>query len=167
MPSLRSRLFAPAMVLALALSPAVAQPAPPSPSHIAVAKTVVASSGLTRSFDSLLPSFAEQVRQGAVTRPEITKDLNEVLTSLQPEMELQKQEMINAAARLFANRLTEAELKDIAAFFQSASGKRYVETQPLVLDDIVQEMENWTQRVSEYVMVRVRAEMGKRGHQMQ
>jgi len=28
-------------------------------------------------------------------------------------------------------------------------------------------MQDWTQEVSEYVMVRVRAEMGKRGHQLQ
>jgi hypothetical protein len=32
---------------------------------------------------------------------------------------------------------------------------------------MVQEMQDWTTEVSEYVMVRVRAEMGKRGHQMQ
>ena len=28
-------------------------------------------------------------------------------------------------------------------------------------------MQDWTQEVSEYVMVRTRAEMGKRGHQLQ
>jgi hypothetical protein len=32
---------------------------------------------------------------------------------------------------------------------------------------MVRQMEVWTRDVSEYVMVRVRAEMGKRGHSMQ
>ncbi|SFG92418.1 DUF2059 domain-containing protein [Methylobacterium gossipiicola] len=157
-------------------APQAATPAPtpaantaPSitPSHLALAREVMLGSGIARSFDSIIPAFSEQIRQNAVTRPELTKDLDEVLNGLQPEMELQKQAMITTAARIYAARLTEAELADIAAFFRSPAGKRYVETQPQVLDGIVQAMQGWTQEVSEYVMVRVRAEMAKRGHQMQ
>ncbi len=125
------------------------------------------SSGIARSFDSILPAFGEQIRQAAVTRPELTKDLNDVIEKLQPELELQKQRIIETASRIYANKLTEAELRDIATFFRSPAGKRYVETQPQVLDDMVQAMQTWTQEVSEYMMVRVRAEMGKRGHQLQ
>lgn len=137
-----------------------------SQSHLSLAREVMLTSGVARSFDALLPAFGEQLRQANVTRPEIRKDLNEVLTALEPEMELQKQEMINIAARLYASRLSEAELRDIAAFFRSPVGRRYVEFQPQILDDMVQQMQSWTQRVSEYVMIRVRSEMGKRGHPM-
>jgi hypothetical protein len=31
---------------------------------------------------------------------------------------------------------------------------------------MVVEIENWTKQLAEYVMVRVRAEMSKRGHQL-
>ncbi|MFD0934903.1 DUF2059 domain-containing protein, partial [Methylobacterium trifolii] len=156
--------------------PAPAKPAAPAPTpaaptytpnHLALAREVMLSSGIARSFDSVLPAFADQIRQQAVTRPELTKDLEEVLTALRPEMELQKQRMIDVAARIYASKMTEAELQEIANFFRSAAGKRYVETQPQVLDEMVQAMQVWTQDVSEYVMVRVRAEMGKRGQQMQ
>ncbi len=152
-----------------AAKPAAAQSAPTAPSanHLALAREVMLSSGIARSFDSIIPSFADQIRQQAVTRPELAKDLNEVLAALQPEMELQKQRMVDTAARIYADKLTEAELKDIAAFFRSPAGKRYVESQPAVLDEMVQAMQGWTQEVSEYVMVRVRAELGKRGHQLQ
>ncbi|MEE7489951.1 DUF2059 domain-containing protein [Methylobacterium oryzae] len=138
-----------------------------SPSHLALAREVMLSSGIARSFDSVLPAFADQIRKQAVTRPELSKDLEEVLASLQPEMELQKQRMIDIAARTYASKFSEAELKEIATFFRSPAGKHYVEAQPQLLDEMVQEMQDWTQDVSEYVMVRVRAEMGKRGHQMQ
>ena len=90
-----------------------------------------------------------------------------MLASLRPEMELQKLRMIDTAARIYATKLTEPELQDIAAFFRSPAGKRYVDSQPVVLDEMVQAMQTWTQEVSEYVMVRVRAEMGKRGQEMQ
>lgn len=163
---------------AVPAKPATATPAAPTPaantqapafapSHMALAREVMLSSGIARSFDSIIPAFSEQIRQNAVTRPELGKDLDEVLVGLQPEMEMQKQAMIDTAARIYATRLTEAELADIAAFFRSPAGKRYVETQPQVLDGIVQAMQGWTQEVSEYVMVRVRTEMVKRGHQLQ
>ncbi len=176
----RSRVLLAGLLAATMASPALAQtkpaaPATPAapqagaitPSHLALAKEVMLSSGIARSFDSILPAFGEQIRQAAVTRPELTKDLNEVIEKLQPELELQKQRIIDTASRIYANKLSEGELRDIATFFRSPSGKRYVETQPQVLDDMVQAMQTWTQEVSEYMMVRVRAEMGKRGHQLQ
>ncbi|MCJ2034063.1 DUF2059 domain-containing protein [Methylobacterium sp. J-068] len=154
-----------------AAAPAPSTPAAQSPAytanHLALAREVMLSSGIARSFDSIIPAFSDRIRQNAVTRPELTKDLDAVLAGLEPELELQKQSMIDIAARIYASRLSEAELTEIAAFFRSPAGKRYVETQPQVLDDIVGAMQNWTQEVSEYVMVRVRAEMAKKGHQLQ
>lgn len=148
---------------------APAAPAEPviAPSHLALAREVMLNSGISRSFDSIIPAFSEQIKRNSLTRPELNKDLDEVLNSLEPETTMQKQRMIDIAARIYAKRLSEAELKEIVAFFRSPAGKRYVETQPQVLDDLVGAMQDWTQEVSEYMMVRVRVEMGKRGHQLQ
>jgi len=160
------RLAAAAFVLVLSAGAAVAQ-AQPSQTHLAAAREVALNSGITRTFDGMLTALEDQLRQITVTRPELTKDLNEVITSLKPEMELQKQQMINATARVFATRMTEAELKEVANFFKSPAGLKYVQTQPLVLDDLVKEIQTWTQNVAEYLMIRARAELGKRGHQIQ
>jgi len=179
-----SRLLAALVGLSLAAPclPALAQatkPAAPTPAantqaapaysanHLALARAVMLSSGIARSFDSIIPSFADQIRKQAVTRPELQKDLDEVLVALQPEMELQKQRMIDIAARTYAAKYSEAELTDIANFFRSPAGKRYVEMQPALLDEMVRAMQGWTEEVSEYIMIRVRAELAKRGHQLQ
>ena len=150
-------------------TPAASTPAAPNytANHLALAREVMLSSGIARSFDSIIPSFADQIRKQAVTRPELQKDLDEVLVSIQPEMELQKQRMIDIAARTYAAKFSESELNDIATFFRSPAGKRYVEMQPALLDEMVRAMQGWTEEVSEYIMVRVRAEMAKRGHQLQ
>ena len=147
--------------------PAAEQKQEISPNHLALARETMLNSGISRSFDSIIPAFSEQIKKNAVTRPELTSDLDDVIKNLQPEMELQKQRMIDIAARIYAQRLTEPELKDIVTFFRSPAGKRYVETQPQVLDELVGAMQDWTEEVSEYMMVRVRAEMGRRGHQLQ
>lgn len=165
--------LAAALAMALISAPAAAQTAPaatavpePSASHLAVARDVAKASGLTRSIDAVVPELYDQLKQSGVTRPELVKDLNEVLVILEPEMEKQKLLMTAQAARVFARNLTEAELKEIAAFFNSPIGQKYVSTQPIILDGVVREMQNWTESVSEYLVVRVRAEMGKRGHQL-
>lgn len=176
MTPLRFRSTVAALAIALCATSALAQqPSAPaaqpqpqySAAHLALAREVAIGSGLTRSFDSIIPQFGEQIKQQSVTRPEITKDLDATLATLAPEMELQKQQMIATTARVFASRLSEAELRDVAAFFKSPAGQKYVQTQPPVLDELVREMQTWTQNVAEYLMVRVRAEMSKRGHQMQ
>ena len=95
----------------------------PARAHLAVARDVVVLSGMTRTFDVIPPEMNEQIKKNAVTRPDLAKDLDQVIESLKPEMELQKQQMVNAAARVYASRVSEADLKEIAAFFKSPVGQ--------------------------------------------
>jgi uncharacterized protein len=164
-----------AWIAALALSAGAAfaqQPAPGAaptftPSHVAVARDVASASGITRSLEAIVPQLYDRIREQIVARPELTKDMEEVLKVLQPEMELQKQRMVSIIAGIYARQMSEAELNEVMTFFRSPTGRKYVETQPVILDDLVREMHRWTQEVAEYVMVRVRAELSKRGHQLQ
>jgi len=157
-----------AFALALMAGSVLAQtPSQPGAGHLAAARDLVLASGMQRSFDLVIPQLEERLRQSALTRPEIRKDLDAVLQSLKPEMEQQRQVMVNSAARVFAGQMNEAELKEIATFFKSPVGARYVQTQPAVLDALVREMQEWSETVAEYMLVRVRAEMGKRGHILQ
>lgn len=164
-----SRLVAATLALGLMVAPVFAQTAAPAatPSHLAVAREVAVATGMTRSFDAMTEPFLEQLQQMNVTRPEIKKDLDEVTTMLRPEIELQKEKMLDNVARVFAAQLTEQELNEIAAFYKTPTGVKYVSIQPGLLDDIVKDLATWTQNVSEYVMIRARAEMIKRGHQLQ
>jgi uncharacterized protein len=177
-----SRCAAFSLAASLLLSGAQAQQAPPrpaqpqggapapaanlSPTHLALARELTTMMGLSRLVDPILPAFGQQLRQRTVTRPELTKDLDQVLEALKPELEQQRQVMLDTTVRLYANAFTEAELKDLVAYFKTPTGQKYFQVTPKVLDLIDVETRRWAERVSEYVMVRVRAEMGKRGHQM-
>jgi hypothetical protein len=164
-----SRFAVAALAVVMLAAPVLAQQTAPQPSasHLAVAREVALGSGMTRSFDSITDQMLNQLSAMNVTQPEIKQDLDQVVEMLKPELEQQKQLMVDAAARVFANRMSESELKDVATFFKSPSGQKYVQTQPVILDDIVREIATWTQNVSEYIMVRARAEMKKRGHELQ
>lgn len=159
-----SRLVALTAALVLATGAAYAQQ--PSPSHLAAARAVVTSSGIVRSFDAILPQIFQQLRQTMATRPELTADLEKVIATITPQFERAKEEMVDVAAQVFVLQLSEEELKTIDAFFGSPAGKRYVETQPAVLDQMFSEMQEWSQVLSTVIINRVRAEMKVLGHEM-
>ena len=75
-------------------------------------------------------------------------------------------EIIDAAAKAYAARFTEQDLKDIVTFYKTAAGKKMLQQEPLVLDDTFGFVQQWQGRVSEDVMNRFRAEMKKKGHNL-
>ncbi len=132
-------------------------------SHLEAGRKVVISSGMSRSFDIIIPNLQEMMRRQMVTNPTAARELEEVFKTLEPEMDLQRRAMVTRAGRLMAQRMTEEELTAIAAFFETPEGRRYVEVQPLVVEDILGTMDVWAEEVAEYLQVRVRVEMQQRG----
>jgi len=139
----------------------------PSPSHLAAARALVISSGMSRSFSIIIPQFMDQIAQSLVqTRPEIAKDLEAVLTQMKPEFDHQADEMIDTAAQIYVKQMSEPDLKAADAFFESPAGKKYVETQPAFLSEVVTAMQVWQGKISTGMMTRVREEMKKKGHEI-
>lgn len=173
-----ARTFARALgfVALLAVAPAFAQTnapaaAPalgaPTAAQIALARDIVVDSGVSRSFAIVIPQFLDQIGTRLTqTRPDLIKDLNVVTEQIKPEFDKRVEQMVDTAGRLYAERLTEAQLKDVVAFFKSASGMKYVEQQPLVLNALYVSMQGWQQQISQDMMTRVREEMKKKGHEM-
>jgi uncharacterized protein len=166
-----------AVLLALglmAISPALAQqPATPpaatttgpTPQQISLARDVVLYSGIARSFETVVPQYFDQIGANLTrTRPEIVQDLKSVMTSLKPEFDKRVDEMIDNAARIYAARLTEQQLKDAATFFKSPAGVAYVQAQPALMNDLFPAMQAWQKQMSEDMVTRIRAEMKKKGH---
>src|SRR5829696_5929324 len=93
-----SRLAATSVALFMLAGSAFAQNQP-SASHLALGREVAVSSGMTRSFDAMVEPFLDQLQQMNVTRPEIKNDLTQVVAQIRPELDQQKQKMVDNAAR--------------------------------------------------------------------
>ena len=142
-------------------------PAAPSPSHLAAARALVVACGMSRSFSIIIPQFMDQIASSLTqTRPELRHDLNDVLTGLKPEFDKQADEMVDIAAQIYVKQMGEPDLKAAVAFFESPAGKKYVETQPAFLTEVVTAMQGWQGKISTDMMTRVRAEMKKKGHEI-
>ena len=135
-----------------------------APSHLQAARDVIIGSGIVRSFDGFIPQFVDQARTTmGSTRPELIKDLDEIAKTLPPRLNDLRSEIIEIGARVYANRLTEPELKEVAAFFKTPAGAKYVSSQPQILEELFGEMQGWTQRLGVRVVELFREELQKRG----
>jgi uncharacterized protein len=147
--------------------PALAATAPPSEAAMVAAREVVTGSGLAATFEGMVPQIAEQIRTGySRTRPDIIKDMEEALKLISTELSTQPARMIDEAATLYAVRMSEAELKDAAAFFKSAAGKKYVGSQGQVLNELFTKMQVFSQTLGNVMVDRLREELRKKGHQI-
>ena len=166
---------APAPAAPVPAAPAVAAPAPApaaeppaTPAQLAAAREVMLASGMSGAFAQVVPGIMEQLAVTIVrTRPELQKDLKEVLLGNVAGMSKQVEEdLVDASSKALARHMSEKELADAAAFFDSPAGKKYVQTQPILLDEIAPVMQTLRQKLSVDITTRVRAEMKKRGHDM-
>jgi len=172
----RSALVAAGVALLAAAAPVRAQtpaPAAPSqlanapnlsPSHLALAIDVVKSSGMSRSIETIVPTIVDKARQLFVQmRPELAGEIDKSIKALASEFDKQKDEALKLAAFGFGNRLSEAELKEINAFFTSANGRKFVESQPAILDEMFRNLDVFTERLSQFVVDKLRDDMKAKG----
>jgi uncharacterized protein len=146
---------------------APAAPAQISESHLAAARDVVIGSGLARTFEGMVPQIADQIRASySRARPEIIKDMEEALKPIIADLNKQADQMITIAARLYAARISEAELKEAATFFKSAAGQKYVNSQAQILNELFQEMQVFSQTLGNIMMDRLREELRKKNIQI-
>jgi hypothetical protein len=159
-----------AMLLLGAAQGATAQQnaaAPVVPSHLAMATEVLKSSGLMRTFEQSVPNVVQMLRTNVTRqRPELARDIEDSLKAVEAQVPGFTSDGVQNAARFLANRMTEAELKEVQTFLSSAVGKKYVETLPNFMEDMLPFLEQWTQVVGAQMTNVFREEMAKRGHRI-
>ena len=139
----------------------------PSPAALAAANELVTIKGAKTLYEPLIVGVVEKAKGMFLqTNPMLGKDLNEVAANLRSEFAPRAAEVMNATARLYADRFTEQELKDAVAFYKSPLGHKLLATEPAIADESVRAAAHWAEKLSEEIMSRMRAEMKKRGHEI-
>jgi hypothetical protein len=166
--NIKSRLAALALALsafALLLGPAAAQP--PNANALKAARELVEIKGGGKMFQPIVIGVVDQTRNALLqTNPQLAKDLQDVGNQLRAEFAPRSDELVAQAARFYADRFTEQELKDLVAFYKTPLGNKMLVQEPLVLDDSFGYVQQWAPKIGEEVMTRFRAEMKKKGHNL-
>jgi len=139
----------------------------PSQAAVLLAKQILETKHADSIFDPLIRGMVIKTRDFFMqTNFMWGKDLNEVADSLIKQYSVRSGELMNDAARIYASHFTEAELKQILAFYQSPLGQKLLTEEPNAADESMSMAGNWADKLSEEVMSKMRAEMKKRGHDM-
>jgi hypothetical protein len=150
-----------------AKSQGVAQPPQVSPAQLAVAKQIVEIKGVKAMFAPLVHGVVKKTSDSVIqSNPMWAKDIGEISAQIDKDFQPRGQEIVDATARFYASHFTEAELKQILAFYQSPVGQKMLADEPRALDESMAYAGSWGDNLSIEVMSKLRAEMKKRGHDM-
>lgn len=151
-----------------AVKPALAQATNPNPSPAAIliAKQILdIKHTKSNVYDPLVRGVIEKAKSEFMqTNFMWAKDLNEVAADLEKQYEPRADELLDAAARIYASHFTEAELKQILAWDQTPVGRKMMEEEPKAFDEGLAHAGEWGQNFSDEVIAKMREEMKKRGH---
>jgi len=156
------------VVLGLLSATASAQnKAAPSPAALAIAKELITLKGAAKAFDPLLAGVVEYHKNFFLqTNPNLGRDLDVVAQKLVAELAPRKAEMQQEIARIYAEHFTEQELKDALAFYKTPLGQKLISEEPKVLDESMKAADDWSRKFADEVVVKFRAEMKARGHNL-
>jgi hypothetical protein len=139
----------------------------PPAASVVLAKELVLLKGGNVMLDPIVPGVIESAKNVFLqTNPMLGKDLNDVATNLRKEFEGKRDELITLMARSYAQRFSEAELKELLAFFKTPLGKKMITDEPQIIDQAMGSTQTWTNTFSEQMMTRFRVDMKKKGHDL-
>ena len=144
--------------------PAATAPAAPTPAAIAAADTILGTIGLKQSIAIVVPGMMQELETNVTrTRPEIRDSLRATLKAIQPEFDQTARQTYIQAESMLASLMSEQDITQVAAFFDSPAGKKYVEVTPVFLQNLSDVTGNWREKLSTDILERARAEMKKKG----
>lgn len=158
------RSLALAAALAIAALSAPARADEPSANQLALAGKVLKDIGLQNSVEGLPPlTLSEIVNRIGQMHPEMQSALKDAATALIPEFLHSSDKVVADITHVLAVRMTEAELRDTAAFFESPVGQKYLATQPILIQEFSVASGPWRQQMANDMVTRLHDEMKKKG----
>ncbi len=139
----------------------------PSANSIALAKDLLVLKGGHQMFDNMVDNVIDRARDTFIpTNPNLAKPLGEVAAQLHAEFAPKKAEVLNEIAKAYARHFTEAELKELLAFYKTSLGRKVLSEESAAVEDGFKRAQSWSQAFSDQVLGRLRAEMKKKGYDL-
>ncbi len=143
---------------------ATAVPAPPSQAAINAADQLLIDMGVKQSIAKTVPAMMQELETNVTTtHPEIRDSLRQTLTAIKPEFDKSAQLTYEKVEALLALALSEKEIVEIATFFDSPTGKKYLALQPVFFQQLQEMLGPWQQSLSTDIVTKAREEMKKKG----
>jgi len=136
----------------------------PSAEAISAARELLSATGVARQFEAMIPMFSEQIAKIYIQQqPQHEKTIREVFTALAERMASRKSELIEEVVAVYARSFSATDLKELATFFASGAGQRFVEMQPQLLPETMRIGQRWGDRIGREIEIEMRQELRRKG----
>lgn len=147
----------------LAMAAVGARADEPTPAALDYANRIFIDIGVRASLDQIIPALLTELDRNVTnTHPEMKTALDATLHEIEPDFIKTEAPVLADIDKALASAMSEQELKETAAFFDSPAGKKFVAVQPAVLDQVGSLARAWHDKLSSDILERARAEMKKK-----
>ena len=113
-------------------------------SHLKAARAAVAAIHATDPFDAILPQAAAALESQLIQKnPDMQELIGKTISEKALALASRRADLEKEAALAYAKVFSEKELTDIAAFYNSDSGKKLLDSGPTVTRDLVKAADIW------------------------
>jgi hypothetical protein len=115
-----------------------------SESHLSAARDAMTSARTTERFDSILPRIAAEAKAELIrNRPDQEAKLTELVDEVAISLASRRGDLETEVATVFAKAFSEEELTEIAAFYNSETGKKFLKESPIVIREMTNASRVW------------------------
>ena len=131
--------------------------------HLAAARSVLTALNATEQFDGILPSAAQVLKNELIQKnPDLQEAIIEVVDQTAFSLASRRGDLEREAATIYARTFSEAELNDIAAFYNSAAGKKLLSQGANVSVEVMRAADIWQRGIARDLAQQSGEELGKR-----
>ena len=139
--------------------------APPiDPARVAAAKDLFKATGQDAAFETVIDTMLKGLAdQAARQRPAAADEIRAVFASMRQKFLAEKEAAIAMTAPLYAEKFTVEEMGEVAAFYRSPVGRKFVREQPEIMQRSMRLGMAWGERLGREAAEEARRELKKRG----
>lgn len=143
--------------------PAATQTA--NPELLSAAKELVTIMRAADQLKTIFPLIMNAMRPAIVQdRPEVGKDFDALMPGLMRLMESRADDLVASMAAVYARNFTVVQLREIADFYRTPTGKAMLEKQPVLAQESLQVGQRFAQSLAGEFQTQIRNELRKKGH---
>jgi hypothetical protein len=134
---------------------------------MAAAVELVEAADMDQIFDTVLPLFGDQIVQLVLqVKPELKGKFEPLVDEfLKTALTEGREEFMREMAKLYARRLTVAQMNDITSFYRTETGRKLVEIMPGLQVEAAQIGSAWGEKIALKTFERLRAKLKEDGHE--
>ena len=137
--------------------------APPDDS-LAAAQELIAATGASKQFEAVVPLMVKQLEPILVQMvPGKESEIKEIMALMVERFSERRSEMLDIIAKIYAAKLSEAEMKDLSAFFSKGAGAAFIAKQPEIVTESMAAGQQWGEKIGVEIEQQIRQELEKRG----